>query len=147
TILGNLTVPGLLPGEYSLSAMAPAGRHFLDWAATGSVQVSAPLSPWATVVVRGNGTVRALFSTGPASLTAVRFDDSDPNASVQAVPGFSGSSAARLPSATTVPAGGTLQLEPGIYSINARPSPGSNFTSWTVVSGLADLSAPLLPFT
>jgi List-Bact-rpt repeat protein len=125
-------VAGLGAGSYSLNAVPPAGAYFSGWTATGGASVAQPNSPWTSVTLTGTGTVTAAFSTTAPTKTAVTFNS--------APYGFVGVLPSRLfttgtPIATVFP-GGSASLAPGIYTIQAYPKPGFNFTDWTWNNGV-----------
>ncbi|MCI4351858.1 MAG: PKD domain-containing protein [Thermoplasmata archaeon] len=135
---------GLAPGEYGVEARPQPGAYFAGWTATGGIVPTLLHGAWTTVVVSGNGSLSATFSTsGPPLLVATTFHDS-PNGEVAVAPGWLDSPGANT---TTVPANGVLALNPGIYSILAYPPQGFVFSGWST-SGLGQIiAAPSLPFT
>ena len=137
------TVPGLLPGNYSVTALAPAGEVFVQWNTTGAVVVDDPTDPWGSVEVDGNGTLTAdLAATAPT--VAVTFDDAGAHGRIQLTDGFTWN-----PNAAnyTLTNGAVLDLLPGVYSINALPNEFYNFSHWAVNNSGGTLGAYTFPFT
>ncbi|HXQ93971.1 MAG TPA: hypothetical protein VN864_02225 [Thermoplasmata archaeon] len=127
------------PGEYGILAFPVPGEFFAGWTVTGSATVSNPNDAVTTVRAGAGGSVTATFTASP-SLAQLGFTAVG-NGSLVIGAGFPGS-VAGLP--TSVPSGGSVSLAPGIYPIQAAPSLGSSFTSWTPAGGVA-VSAPAGP--
>lgn len=138
-------VTDLLPGNYSIAAVAPAGDYFQDWTTSGGVTILGGRNDSSTtVVVASNGSVTAWFTTAPV-LTNVTFEDAG-----TAVPGSIVVSPARtytdgIPRAV-VPNGTTLHLAPGVYGVQALPPAGANFTSWATEGTGASLAPTQFPY-
>ncbi|MCI4346752.1 MAG: hypothetical protein L3K07_08410, partial [Thermoplasmata archaeon] len=135
----------LAPGNYSIDAVASAPSGFLRWNSSGGVTVLDPTSPWSSVSIFGNGTLVGLFGPSPGlvNLTVL----------LRSPPGYLGGVASLRPDfagtlgpAETVRNGSSLKLATGVYTIQAYPLPGYNFSRWSI-SGGGLLGAPLLPFT
>jgi len=133
---GSSAVNGIPPGSYSIRALSPAGAGFEAWSLSGSVSVANPTNPSTALYVRGSGTVKATFTSTP-STDLVSFDSTTPSALTLVSHGefYSGSTAA-----STIPAGGSMPLAPGVYGIQAGPPSGYNFTSWSVGTGSNGIS-------
>ena len=136
--------PGLAAGEYALAAIPAGGASFQGWTVTGSVTVDASESPSTTLWVSGDGTVSARFVSTAANTTTVTFDESPTSGSATILSGLLYSDGVPL---ATLSNGGSVDVAPGIYSIQAYPVPGYNFSHWTVTGDGALLAAPYLPFT
>ncbi|MCI4319727.1 MAG: hypothetical protein L3K23_06325 [Thermoplasmata archaeon] len=135
-------VGGLGAGSYSLNAVPPAGAYFSGWTTTGGATVAEPNSPWTSVTLTASGTATATFSTSAPTKTTVTFNS--------APYGYVGVLPSRLyttgtPIATVYP-GGSTALAPGIYSIQAYPKPGFNFTYWSSHGGVI-VAASHFPMT
>ncbi|MCI4347333.1 MAG: hypothetical protein L3J97_01775 [Thermoplasmata archaeon] len=136
---------GLAPGWYGVEARPQPGASFAGWTATGGIVPALPHGAWTTVVVSGNGSLFATFSTSgpPPLLVSTTFRDS-PRGEVAVTPGWLG---APLGLTTTVPSNSILDLAPGIYSILSYPSQGSLFIGWSSSGPGLLIAAPSLPFT
>ncbi|MCI4321658.1 MAG: hypothetical protein L3K05_05070, partial [Thermoplasmata archaeon] len=137
-------VTGLGAGEYSLSAIPIAGARFVDWVATSGATVVSPTDPDTTVWLTGDGTVTAYFSSSTVNTTVVTFDDSPSTGHIAVFAGILYTSGVPL---ATLANGGTLDLAPGTYSVQAYPVPGDNFSKWSVAGDAAAVAAPALPYT
>ncbi len=139
---GPGTVAGLSDGEYSIHAIGGPGEGFAGWSVRGNVTIDLPTSAWATLTVRGNGSVTATFAASPPQ-TSVTFLDSGGNGSVAVFPSYlltgTGTPIATLAS------GGVLALASQIYAIEALPPPGENFTGWSSSGPAAVVAAPGFP--
>ncbi|MCI4352295.1 MAG: hypothetical protein L3K14_02765 [Thermoplasmata archaeon] len=128
---GN-SVSGLAPGNYSLNALAPSGMHFGSWTGSAGVVVADVNTPWTSVQISGaGGTLTANFVSvaTPALVTL---------ADVGGVGGQISVTTYNLTLAPLLAIGGTgtgVSLPAGIYSIQAYPPVGYNFTYWTVTGG------------
>ena len=141
TYSGSATVAGLSAGTYQIVAQPGTASVFTGWLVSGLVTVAASTSPWTSITISGSGAVTATFAaTGPSTL--VTFGQS-PSGGVVIDPGATW---ARTPLGTVLN-GGTLALAPGIYSIQAYPGPGHNFTQWALGSTGVELASSSLPFT
>ncbi|MCI4368132.1 MAG: hypothetical protein L3K09_01020 [Thermoplasmata archaeon] len=136
-------VKRLLNGEYSIHAVAAAGGFFGNWATSGGVSVASATSAWTSIIVKGPGSVKAVFTTLP-KLTVVKFKDA-PSGSVGLTPTFT--FAGNGTGLATIASGSTYSLAPGIYGLQAYPAPGYNFTSWSVSGAGATVAAPGFPAT
>jgi hypothetical protein len=147
SIREDQTFVDLPPGAYSLNAVPEAGSYFEGYTGMGGIQLDAAATPFSSFTLSGNAVLVAHFGPTPETPVAVRFSDTGQDGTVTVVPGFSfplsaldppGDGFALLPifssSPTTVAPGGTLQLGPGIYSLQANPKPGYNFTGWSTHS-------------
>lgn len=143
----NATVAGLLPGTYSLGAIPAAGESFEGWTVAGGAAVADASLPATTLSVRSNGSAYARFGPSPPASVDVRFDESNATSAVQLVPGVAGNLSGLPPPARTIADGASVDLVPGIYSIDALPAPGRLFSNWSIAEGNATLAAPDLPFT
>ena len=130
TYTGASGVSGIGPGTYSISALPPVGAGFGGWTVSGGLSVASASSPYTTLTVSGSGTISAAFTTGPP-MVAVTFASSTSGSAVIVTPGFTNSNG----TGSTVKAGGTLALAPGVYSIQAAPPSGSAFVRWSVTAG------------
>ena len=142
TYMAATAVGGLGAGSYSLNAVPFAGSFFSKWTTTGGATVAEPNSPWTSVTLTATGTVTAVFSTTAPTTTTVTFN-SAPYGYVGVLPSRLFTTGA--PIATVYP-GGSTSLAPGIYSIQAFPKPGFNFTSWSW-HGSVILAASHFPMT
>lgn len=126
------TLTGIPSGDYSISALPPPGAGFEGWSLSGSVSVRTATNPSTNLDVRGSGTVTALFTATPVT-DVVSFDSATAGALtlVSSSMLYTGTAPA-----TTIPAGGSVSLTPGVYGIQAAASPGYIFSSWSVSSGL-----------
>ena len=114
---------------------------------TGNVAVNSPTSPSAVLAVTGSGSVTADFSVTPPT-TTVWFNSSSFPESAVAV--SDGEFYSNLTPATTVAEGGSIDLAPGVYGIQAAPSSGSAFASWSISSSQStagSVAAALSPVT
>ncbi|MCI4355956.1 MAG: hypothetical protein L3K18_02270 [Thermoplasmata archaeon] len=146
----STTFPHLLSGAYSVNAAPASGQYFEGYATTGALTLDTAGSAWNSFQLNGLATLTAYFGPAPPNATSVTFQDTGHHGSVTVVPGFEFPVSALYPpagpgfglapvfprSATEVPAGGTLSLAPGIYSIEANPRPGYNFTGWSASPGV-----------
>jgi hypothetical protein len=135
-------VSGLLHGTYSLNAMPASGKWFSHWVTSGGASVATSTSPYTSLVLTGSGGVRAVFTTHPA-LTSITFSDFG-KGSIGLDPDFlwTGTDAALA----TLSNGQSFSLPPGIYSIQAYPKPGWNFSYWTWGGGVT-VTAKEFPYT
>jgi len=139
------TVSGLLPGSYSIYPIAPPTGAFLHWITTGGLSVlGAATDPWATLVVTGTGFVTAVFTPVPV-LTTVTFADTGATSHGSIVVSPARTYTDGLPLAN-VAHGGSLNLSPGVYGIQALPPPGSAFTQWTTSGSAISVSAARFPY-
>jgi MYXO-CTERM domain-containing protein len=142
---GSRSYDGLLPGEYSLAAVAPAGSRFDKWTSNGSVAVSDPLDAWSSVTVSGDGNVTAVFSaTAPETTLHVH---------LVGVTGFHGpvlgleaGLAGAAGPAASLATSSSLSLASGIYTLQGYPPAGYNFSGWSW-NGSVDIAGSGLPFT
>jgi hypothetical protein len=136
------TVTGLLRGTYSLNALHATGMYFSHWNVTGGALVGLSTSPYTTLTLTGSGTIRAVFTSHPTR-TIVTFRDIG-NGSVGVDRNFLwiGNDSALA----TVTNAHTVALAPGIYSIQAYPKPGWNFSYWSFGSGVV-VAATQFPYT
>ena len=136
------SLPSILDGTYSLHAIPAAGYGFSHWTTTGAVAVAISTSAYTTVKVSGTGAIAAVFTTAPTT-TSITFHD-NPKGSIGLDPSFlwTGDDHALA----TLPAGGSFALAPGIYSIQAYPKPGWNFTRWSSSGGVI-IGASQFPYT
>lgn len=150
-VTGTTRYSGLASGAYSINAVPAAGHSFGGFRTTGAVRMDAAGTGWNGLDLSGNATVTAVFTTTAPAATNLTFDDiGSHGGSVAIVPGFTfhlsglypaaGPGFALVPifssDATEVANAGTLALSPGIYSIQAQPKPGENFTGWSASSGI-----------
>lgn len=146
TVTSSQVFSGLGAGEYALAASPTAGSTFTGWTTNGFASVSSPANPSTTVWVKGDGTVSATFSTGSISHANLTFRDYPfgSTGKIAVYPGFSYTTGVPI---ATVKTGGTLTLAPGIYTVQAYPPAGYNFTKWVVTGGGAYVAAPKFPCT
>jgi hypothetical protein len=137
------SIGGVSFGTYSLAALPPAGAGFAGWTVTGSLSVGTASSPSTTLHVFGSGTVSAAFTLTPHQ-TQVWFNSTTIGSAVVVTPGqfFTNTT---FP--TTVPAGTSISLAPGVYGIQASPARDTSFARWAVSSGATGgtLASPTLP--
>ena len=141
-------VTGVGAGEYALNAINNGGAARFDhWATTGAVSVVTPSSAYTTLDVNGSGTATAVFRTN-ASTTAVTFTDT-PKGSVGVDPGitYQGPFTGTGDPIGTFASGSSETLTPGIYSLQAYPTVGYNFTGWSANNSGVTFSAPSFPYT
>lgn len=136
------SVAGLSRGTYSLDALPAPGRTFAHWTASGGVAVAIATSPYTTLNVFGPGNVSAVFTTTP-STTSVAFHDYGAG-TVGLDPDFLwlGNDSGLA----TLKDGQSYALAPGIYSIQAYPKPGWNFSYWSFRGGVS-IAATQFPYT
>jgi hypothetical protein len=160
-VTGSSNFGELPPGSYSVNALPATGSYFEGYTVTGGVSVSTPGTAWNSLEIHSSGTLTAVFGTTAPATSAVKFADAGNHGEVTVVPGFSFALAALDPPAgpgfgllpvfssspTQVVNGGTLHLEPGIYSIEANPRPGYSFTGWSSSSPGIYLYAPATNYT
>jgi hypothetical protein len=140
-------IAGVTDGKYSVNAINGGGAKFDHWSTSGGVAVAIATSAWTSVDVTGPGHLVAVFSASPRT-TTVTFRDV-PAGSVGLDPAmtFSGPFSGNGNPLGTIASGGTFTLSPGIYSIQAYPTRGYNFSSWSSSSGAATIAAPSFPYT
>ncbi|MCI4336810.1 MAG: hypothetical protein L3K17_06405 [Thermoplasmata archaeon] len=141
-------VPGVGAGLYALNAINDvAGARFDHWSTSGAVSVDQPTSAYASLIVNGTGNVTAIYSATPRT-TAVTFLDS-PKGSVELDPGltYNGPFLGTGNSIGTFRNGTSASLSAGIYSIQAYPEVGYNFTGWAVNNSGATIAASAFPYT
>lgn len=137
----SATVSALPLGSYSIRAVAGSGVSFEGWTVSGGASLAAASSPWTTVVVAGNGSVKASF--GPFPRNAYVWFNATPNlGAVSVVP-----VAPNVSAPLTVAAGGAVILTADRYTIQAAPPPGYVFGHWTVTGSGASVDARGLPVT
>lgn len=136
------TVSGLLHGTYSLNAIPASGMGFAHWTVTGGAGVGIATSPYTTLHLTGSGTVRAVFTAHPAK-TVVKFNDFG-SGTVGLDPNFLW--LGNDTGLATLSNGAIYSLAPGIYSIQAYPAPGWNFSYWSAGGGVT-VAAPQFPYT
>ncbi|MCI4331517.1 MAG: hypothetical protein L3K19_06690 [Thermoplasmata archaeon] len=136
------SVSGLLRGTYSVHAIPASGMGFSHWTATGGASVDIGTSPYTTLHLTGSGSLRAVFTAHP-KLTSVTFRDIG-QGTIGLDPNFlwTGSDAALA----TLTNGQSFSLPPGIYSIQAYPKPGWNFSYWSFGGGVS-VPAAQFPYT
>ncbi len=136
----------LLPGNYSISAHSNSSSVVFDgWVTSGDVSVTNATANWTNlrVVAGTSGSVTAQFVplTGTTARAVVTFNDVGATGShivIDPGPFYKDASLA------TRANGGTLDLLPGVYQIQAEPAPGNNFTGWSIGGGgiLSTLAFP-----
>lgn len=143
----STTVAGIGAGDYSLNAIPTAGSSFDHWAVTGGLSVALLSSAYTSVTVSGNGTLTAVFSTSPP-MTKVTFSDV-PFGKIGLDPSltFNGPFTGTGNPIATLPNGAPWSLAPGIYSIQALPRAGYNFSYWSVSNGGAIVASASFPYT
>jgi hypothetical protein len=142
-------------GNYSLAAWAAPGSVFTGWATSGGgVVVSAPSDSYTNVAIRGSGTIQptfALSSLLSGAATNVTFTSTTPGTRFSIVAGYAATGFGLGPMVGTidVTAGTTVPLLTGLYTIQAQPPPGYNFTGWSVSStfGSVSIASPKFPVT
>jgi Divergent InlB B-repeat domain len=131
-------------GAYSLNAWGQGPNYFEGYSATGGVQLDAFQTAWSSFQLSADGVITANFGPTPLPSVAIQFADSGGLGEVTVVPGLSFPLSALYPPAgpgfglvsvfsstpTVARNGETLELSPGIYSLQAEPHPGYNFTGW-----------------
>ncbi|MCI4335183.1 MAG: PKD domain-containing protein, partial [Thermoplasmata archaeon] len=138
-------INAVAPGNYSVDATPPAGAHFKGWNASGSVRVVDPTNPWSSVEIWGNGSLTAEFENASATVPVYVHLIGDP--------GFTGLAAGFAPGFAGTPEVATNVLNdsvypglPGVFSVQAYPPVGYNFSRWSW-NGSLSLGASELPFT
>ncbi|MGA8276232.1 MAG: hypothetical protein WB789_06450 [Thermoplasmata archaeon] len=140
----------LADGAYSINAVPAPGQYFEGYTTSSSVALDAAGPAWNSLQLSGSGSLTAHFGATPPPATSVTFRDMGGHGFVTVVPGFAFQLNALYPpagpgfglapvfhsTATNVAPGRTLSLVPGIYSVQANPAPGFNFTGWTWSSGV-----------
>jgi hypothetical protein len=140
----------IMSGAYSINAVPGPGQYFEGYTAGGAIHLDAAGPAWNSLQLSGNASLTATFGPSPPTTTPVSFQDSGSNGFVSVVPGFAFELSALYPPAgygfglapvlhsttTNVAPGGTLSLAPGIYSVEANPKPGYNFTGWSSSAGV-----------
>jgi hypothetical protein len=129
-------VSGIPVGNYSISALESLGSGFTGWLTSGGVTVASASAPVTTLTVAGDGSVSAVFASGPTP-SQVWFNSTLPGGLVVVTPGAQYSF--NVP-ASTVLAGNSIELSPGVYGVQAGPPPGSTFSSWSTPQGAAGVS-------
>jgi hypothetical protein len=147
----NQTQDGVLPGNYSAGVVAGPGSVFEFWDPVKLGTLSDKGTPTTNVQVTGDGVLVAFFTVGNTiapNTTAVKFTDS-PFGSVGVGPSsiFTGATGGSGDPIATVVNGHSLSLHPGTYAIQAYPTHGYNFTSWSVNDTGVSVAAPGLPVT
>lgn len=159
-ITATTTFHHLAPGAYSVSSNGISGSTYRSYATTGGLHLDAAATGWNSFDLSGNATLTARFGPTAPSGVAVAYTAVGATASITAVPGFTFALSAYYPSAgpgffdvpvfashaTTLASGSTHALVPGIYSFQADPPPGYNFTGWTTSGGVY-LFTPQTNFT
>ncbi|MCI4325203.1 MAG: hypothetical protein L3K00_04905 [Thermoplasmata archaeon] len=150
---GIESFPNVPLGNYSISAWGPRGETFAGWVTSPGLSVANAADPYTNLHVSGaGGSILPSFTSSPPSvlLTNVTFDSSTPGAAVSFVPGFASSAFGDgwVNGTQELPAGSTLPLGPGLYSLQAQPPSGYNFTGWYSSNPSAvTFSAPDFPAT
>ena len=143
TITTPMTFANLSEGNYSISAAASPGSYFSGWSTTGGAIVQDPSSPWTSLRLFGSGTVNATFSSTPTKVQLSFIDSGGHGWQAIATDLYLSNPVDTV----TVPINGTFYLSPGIYSIQAYPSPGFEFTQWVTRGVPLSIAAPTMPFT
>jgi hypothetical protein len=141
---GSVLVGSLLPGTYSLYARAAAGKYFAGWLVSGGALVDRAEDPLATLTISAAGSVQATFRATPPSATDVWFNDTDSGSAVEVYPGTTYSNGTPW---ATVADGGHLALPPGLYTLEANPPIGANFTRFSTSGTGVGLASDGLPVT
>jgi hypothetical protein len=147
------TFSNVTDGNYSLAAWVPSGDVFAGWVTSLGAAVSNAADPFTNLLVSGTGgTVIATVSAAasPGLVTNVTFDSATSGATVSFVPGFASSQFGDgwVNGTQELANGTTLTLGAGLYSVQAQPPPGYNFTGWyTSNPSVATFSAPGFPAT
>jgi len=140
----------LAMGAYSINAAPAPGQYFEGYTTTSGVSLDATGTAWNSLQLTGDARITAHFGSSPPPTTSVTFKDSGGHGFVTLVPGFAFGLNALYPPAgpgyglapvfqshaTDVTPGATLSLAPGIYSVQADPKPGYNFTGWSATPGV-----------
>lgn len=138
-------VTDLLPGNYSIAAVAPGGDYFQDWTTTGGVTILGGRNDSSTTLrVASNGSVTAWFTTSP-TLTNVTFEDVGTSALGSVVVSPARTYTNGIPLAV-VSNGTTLHLAPGVYGVQALPPMGANFTAWSTEGAGISLAPSQFPY-
>jgi hypothetical protein len=143
TVLTSSTLRSLTVGAYAILSTPNPGEYFSRWSTTGGVSVLPSQSPVAAAEVSGPGNITAVYSSVPSTVQ-VWFNDS-PVSGVVAV--FSGATYSTGLPIANVTSGGSLELAPGAYSIEAYPSPGHRFSEFQTLGPGAEVAAVGLPYT
>jgi List-Bact-rpt repeat protein len=147
TLSASQTITHLPSGSYSINSVPAAGSYFSSYATSGAVTMDAAGTPWNSFRLTGTGTVTVSFSlTSPATQPVKVNVPNGAHGTVAFSPGFNLGATATYPglivtqsgpvTSTTVLNGGQFTGLPGMYSVQAFPSPGYNFTGWSVAGGL-----------
>ena len=147
-ISGESNISGVVTGTYSANAINGPGSRFEFWDPVGNISVANKGDPFTSVTVSGNGVLVAFFNNNPPNATKVTFNDL-PGGWIGVTPAltFSGSTTGTGNALGTLASGAKLTLLPGLYTIQAVPSRGFAFSTWSVNNTGATLAAPTLPVT
>jgi len=137
-------ISGLDPGFYSISASPPAGAVFSGWIVSGSVSVASSACPSTALQVAGMGSVIAHFAT-TSPRVLVWFNSTTTGSAVEVSDHVYDSGS--VPTSTVV-AGASISLSPGVYGIQAAPPSGASFDRWSVAqSNAGTITAARSPVT
>jgi S-formylglutathione hydrolase FrmB len=131
----NGSVIDLALGTYPLAGAACAGYLFAGWSSSGGVTVAGSFAV-TTLVVASDGTVTAIYSPSSGGAPA-RLD-------LSVVPSWCG--AVISLNGGRYSDGGTAELTPGTYALDALNCTQATFRSWTS-TGNATVSGPWLVLT
>lgn len=113
-------VASLPVGVYSVLAPLCGGEAFVGWSSTGEVSIGSFSSSLSTILVRGPGTVRALYALPDSTAIALEIAPVPCNGSSISIGGQTGD------------AGSWVPLETGTYSVSATSCAGLTALSWAV---------------
>ncbi len=156
TLSATSTITHLPSGSYSINSVPASGGYFGGYVTSGAVAMDAAGTPWNSFRLSGTAGLTANFVLVSPPTVGVHFSSPGSHGTVAVSPGF------YLPTVATYPGqiiaqyapvgshgyadGATINLVPGMYSIQALPSVGYNFTGWTYTGG-AYVFAPHTNYT
>ena len=144
------TYDHIASGAYSINAVPAPGQYFEGYKTSPSVHLDAAGPAWNSLQLSGNGKLTIVFGPAPPAASFVTFQDTGGHGFVTLVSGFAFALNELFPpagpgfglapvfhsSAANIASGGTVPLTPGIYSVQANPKPGYNFTGWSASPGV-----------
>jgi hypothetical protein len=144
TLTATTTIDNLASGSYSINSVPGAGEAFDDYATSGSATMDADDTPWSSVRLAGvtDGITVTFELSGVAMTVGLHVNVPGGKGYVAIGSGFDLSVIATysgLDTAQYTPVtwtnetnGATDTLDAGMYSLQALPLPGYNFTGWSV---------------
>lgn len=157
TLTATTTLDSLPSGAYSINSVPGADEYFDDYSTTGSATIDAADTPWSSFHLTGTTAgVTVEFVPVPAPTVGLHINIPGAHGWVGIGSGFNLGTIATYPGLPTAQSaaatwtnesnGGNDMVTPGMYSIQAMPAPGYNFTGWSI-TGNAYLFAPDSPYT